>query len=88
MNIVERRTVIPSGFATGAFKIIDAYDESTGTGIKPEEEVIVSNLQRAREGLEVGPVAAESGDAEGVPNPQSTESDPDDGALPETKSAE
>ncbi|MEM1441458.1 MAG: efflux RND transporter periplasmic adaptor subunit [Verrucomicrobiota bacterium] len=59
-NKVVRRTVIPSRYSDGVMKIIEPFNEQANTGIRPEEKVVVSNLQRAREGLVVMPVEAES----------------------------
>lgn len=62
-NVVERRTVIPTPLSVDGKKIIKPYDDSTGTGLKAEDRFVVSNLQRAREGLQVR-IAGEGG---GVP---------------------
>ncbi|MDF1659222.1 MAG: efflux RND transporter periplasmic adaptor subunit [Verrucomicrobiales bacterium] len=55
-NKVVRRTVIPSTFSIGTTKIIEPFDEEAGTGVAAEDRLIVSNLQRAREGLVVRPI--------------------------------
>lgn len=57
-NKVVRRTVIPSRFSIGAAQIIEPYDEASATGIEAEERIVVSNLQRVREGIMVSPVGA------------------------------
>lgn len=42
------------------FRILQPYDEATNTGVKPDDRIIVSNLQRARTGITVVPVAQET----------------------------
>ncbi len=55
-NVIERRPVILTPLASGDMKIIESYDEDTGTGLREADRFVVSNLQRAREGLVVEPV--------------------------------
>jgi multidrug efflux pump subunit AcrA (membrane-fusion protein) len=57
-NKVVRRTVIPTKFSLGSMKIVEPFDEATGTGLQADDWLIVSNLQRAREGIVVKPVEA------------------------------
>ncbi|MDF1823664.1 MAG: efflux RND transporter periplasmic adaptor subunit [Verrucomicrobiales bacterium] len=79
-NKVVRRTVIPTLFSLGSMKIIESFDESAGTGLRPDDRLIVSNLQRAREGIVIKPVD---------PNPvQVGDPEPVEAKLPEEKTAE
>lgn len=64
-NKVERRVVIPTSLSVDDKKIINAFDEETGTGLKAEDRFVVSNLQRVREGMRVR-IAGEGGS---VPSP-------------------
>lgn len=80
-NKVVRRSVVPSRFALGSTKIIESFDEATGTGIKPDEMVIVSNLQRAREGLVVKPIDPSAS----APPEKPVESEPEPAKAPEAK---
>ncbi|MEM9018502.1 MAG: efflux RND transporter periplasmic adaptor subunit [Verrucomicrobiota bacterium] len=59
-NKVVRRSVVPTPFSLGAMRVLKSFDEETGTGLKADDRVIVSNLQRAREGIVVNP--SEPGD--------------------------
>ncbi|MEM6915800.1 MAG: efflux RND transporter periplasmic adaptor subunit [Verrucomicrobiota bacterium] len=83
-NKIIRRSVTPSRYSEGTLKIIEEYDEEANTGIRPDEKVVVSNLQRAREGLVVNPVEAGSEqpaaadavpEAEDKPEPEGAEDD-------------
>ncbi|MDF2374614.1 MAG: efflux RND transporter periplasmic adaptor subunit [Verrucomicrobiales bacterium] len=75
-NKVVRRTVTPTQFSIGSVKIIEPYDGNTKTGIQPHERIVVSNLQRAREGLVVTPVdvAAKATDAASPDGPGTEDS--------------
>lgn len=86
-NKVVRRVVIPSSFAVEESRIIEGFSEETGTGLKPDDRIVVSNLQRARPGIVVAPTENNLKEeaAEPVPNPES-EKKPD--AEPAAKSAE
>jgi multidrug efflux system membrane fusion protein len=53
-NKVERRVVTPSNFTVGEYRIVDE-------GLGPDDLVIVSNLQRARDGIVVAPKEVEAG---------------------------
>lgn len=65
-NVVERRTVVPTTLEVGGGnKIIQPFDESKRSGLQSSDRFVVSNLQRAREGLTVRPV--ESGAATPAP---------------------
>lgn len=83
-NIVERRVVVPTQLSVDALKIIEPFNETTGTGVKAEELIVVSNLQRAREGLEVVPVASEPGAPKRAPDASKEESE----AQPEAEAPE
>ncbi len=63
-NKVERRVVIPTSFnvaPTGSqaeaptYRIIEPFNAEAGTGLKADDRVIVSNLQKARAGIVVKP---------------------------------
>lgn len=51
-DVVERRIVVPSSFTVGPYRIV-------AEGLTADDRVIVSNLQRAREGIEVIPTEVE-----------------------------
>ncbi|MCB1077124.1 MAG: efflux RND transporter periplasmic adaptor subunit [Verrucomicrobiae bacterium] len=55
---VQRRSVEPTEFSEGSDRILKPFDETKGTGLKAEDRVIVSNLQRARPGATVVPKQA------------------------------
>lgn len=55
-NQVVRRSVIPTEFSLGDQKLIEPFDEESGTGVRANDRIIVSNLQRAREGIVIEPV--------------------------------
>lgn len=75
-NEVERRLVTPTQFTEGEFRILESFDEEKGTGVKEGERIIVSNLQRARPGIKVNPVEAETEGNQGVkPEGQAAEGD-------------
>ncbi len=52
-NKVERRNVKPTEFSEGDLKILEPFDEASNLGLKPDDRVVVSNLQRVRAGIEV-----------------------------------
>ena len=81
-NKVERRVVIPTPFSVGLNRVIKPFDEETNSGVKPEDRIIVSNLQRARAGIEVAPkeMEAEKASAEPAPEPK-----PDPAPKPEAE---
>lgn len=79
-NKVERRVVKPTQFFDGDYRIIDAWDEEARTGLKPEDRIVVSNLQRARAGVEVKPIEAGSAQAEAPPSPPEDTDTPEGGA--------
>lgn len=72
-NRVSRRPVVPTAFSLGNNRILEPFDEAAGTGLTASDRVIVSNLQRARDGIEVVPVEAK---AETKPSGDSTEEAP------------
>ena len=59
-GVVGRRTVIPTQLSVGTMKIIEPFDEAKGTGLQASDRFVVSNLQRAREGIKVIPVDGEA----------------------------
>lgn len=68
-NIVQRRLVETTEFVVdGGSRILQPYDEDTGHGLRAEDRIVVSNLQRARPGIEVAPVdkSAQEGKGEGA----------------------
>ncbi|MEM7144604.1 MAG: efflux RND transporter periplasmic adaptor subunit [Verrucomicrobiota bacterium] len=67
-NVVERRVVTPSEFTVDEYRIVEE-------GLTGDDLVIVSNLQRAREGITVKPVE-QAADAEG-PATGEAEDDPE-----------
>jgi RND family efflux transporter MFP subunit len=69
-DVVERRAVVPTTLEVGGGnKIIESFDESTGSGLQSSDRFVVSNLQRAREGLTVRPVEP-GGEASGSAAPE------------------
>jgi len=70
-NKVSRRVVIPTAFTIDEERIIEPFDEEAGTGIKPDDRIVVSNLQRARPGIEVAPSEAKESAQNGEPAPES-----------------
>jgi len=84
-NKVVRRTVIPSPYSLGSLKIIQPYSEETSTGVKPEERIVISNLQRAREGLIVKPIEPAGANPAAEPAPAGA---PTAGASEEVAPAE
>ena len=74
-NQVVRRTVIPTEFSQDEYRLIEPYQEEKGTGLQADDKIIVSNLQRAREGITVVP--SESGAANASPPDTSEEPAPD-----------
>jgi len=69
-NVVERRPVLPTQLSIDSVKIIEPFNETTGTGLQATDRFVVSNLQRAREGLTVIPI---TGDEPGPVAPQADE---------------
>lgn len=71
-NVIQRRTVVPTSLNVGNKKIIEPFDEASGTGLQADERFVVSNLQRVREGVTVRiekPAAAPPGsDSTADPN--------------------
>ncbi len=56
-NVVERRSVFPTPNVADNYRIIEPYDEEKNSGVKSDDKIVMSNLQRARPGIEVVPVA-------------------------------
>lgn len=81
-NEVERRLVTPTRFTEGEFRIIEGYNEESGTGVKKGERVIVSNLQRARPGVKVAPVEASNEKAASAADPAAADGGGGDDATP------
>lgn len=54
-NVVERRPIVVTPFSTEGMRIIEPYDEEKGTGLRDSDQFVVSNIQRAREGITVRP---------------------------------
>ncbi len=52
-NKVVRRNVKPTEYSEGDLKILEPFDEAAQSGLKPDDQVIVSNLQRVRAGIVV-----------------------------------
>ena len=77
-NKVARRVVIPTAHTVGENRIIEPLNEETGTGLKPDDRIVVSNLQRARPGIEVTPKEEAVGDDQPAPETKGE-------AEPETK---
>lgn len=73
-NTIERRTVILTPMSVGDQKILEPYDETTGTGLTESDRFVVSNLQRAREGLVVNPVEKAATPEERGDSPEEAES--------------
>ena len=80
-DMVERRIVKRTQFTVGEFHIIEAWDEETKTGLKPDERIVTSNLQRARPGIKVAPKKAEAkpepAPGEVKPGPEGGETGPE-----------
>lgn len=55
-GMVGRRTVFPTQLSVGSMKIIEPFDESKGSGLQASDRFVISNLQRAREGIKVIPL--------------------------------
>ncbi len=55
-GMVARRTVFPTPLSVGLMKIIEPFDEAKGTGLQESDQFVISNLQRAREGIKVVPL--------------------------------
>ena len=77
--------MIPSPYSLGSLKIIQPYSEETSTGVKPEERIVISNLQRAREGLIVKPIEPAGANPAAEPAPAGA---PTAGASEEVAPAE
>lgn len=82
---VVRRVVIPTNFTVEENRIIEGFDEETSTGLKTDDRIVVSNLQRARPGIVVAPTETDgtAGAAEPAPKP---EGEPEPDSKPETES--
>lgn len=63
-GMVGRRTVFPTPLSVGSMKIIEPFDETKGTGLQASDRFVISNLQRAREGIKVRPLEGNDKTAE------------------------
>ena len=77
----SRRVVVPTQFTSGNLRILEPFDEATGSGLKREDQLIVGNLQRVRAGVPVVPVTVLPEQGKNLATPEgSQQPDPNAGA--------